>query len=68
MVLLFIFVLHFVMYSCKSDAEILLKFKESLTDNGALSNWNDTKPPCSGYNENWAGIICGNGTVSGVKL
>ncbi|CAA3006852.1 pollen receptor-like kinase 1 [Olea europaea subsp. europaea] len=68
MVLLFIIILHFVMCSCKSDAEILLKFKESLKDNGALSNWNDTKPPCSGYNENWVGIICGNGTVSGVKL
>ncbi|CAI9780304.1 unnamed protein product [Fraxinus pennsylvanica] len=56
------------MCSCKSDAEILLKFKKSLKDNGALSNWNDTKPPCSGYNENWVGIICGNGTVWGAKL
>ncbi|XP_022847235.1 pollen receptor-like kinase 4 [Olea europaea var. sylvestris] len=68
MVLLFIFVLHFVMYSCKSDAEILLKLKESIVDDGALSSWNDSKPPCNGDNGNWVGILCGNGTVMGLKL
>ncbi|KAL2553862.1 Pollen receptor-like kinase 1 [Forsythia ovata] len=67
-VLLFIIVLHFVTCSCKSEAEILLKFKESLKDNGALSNWNNAKPLCNGDNEKWVGILCENGTVWGLKL
>lgn len=55
--------------SCKSDAEILLKFKTSLeVNNGALSNWDPTKPPCNGDKENWEGVLCDHGTVWGLKL
>lgn len=53
-----------------TDSEILIKFKENLDDNkGALSNWNNSKPPCSHAQQNWAGVLCNdNGTVWGLKL
>ncbi|XP_074333164.1 pollen receptor-like kinase 1 [Apium graveolens] len=49
-----------------SESEILLKFKASLSINNALSNWNDSKPPCP--TGNWAGVYCLNNTVWGLKL
>ncbi|KAI3443465.1 hypothetical protein Pfo_000130 [Paulownia fortunei] len=67
-VLLAIIFLHFVASSSESEAEILLKFKESLENRGALSDWNNAKPPCSGDHENWVGIFCEQGTVWGLQL
>ncbi|KAK6131746.1 hypothetical protein DH2020_034543 [Rehmannia glutinosa] len=52
----------------ESEAEILLKFKESLENTGALSDWTNAKPPCNGDQENWVGIFCENGTVWGIQL
>ncbi|GER41752.1 leucine-rich repeat protein kinase family protein [Striga asiatica] len=53
----------------ESEAEILLKFKESLHNTGALSNWSPAgKPPCSEDHENWAGVICQNNRVWGLQL
>ncbi|KAK6147479.1 hypothetical protein DH2020_018391 [Rehmannia glutinosa] len=52
----------------ESEAEILLKFKESLENTGALSDWSNAKPPCNGDQENWVGIFCENGTVWGIQL
>lgn len=49
-----------------SESEILLKFKASLSNNNALSNWNDSKPPCP--TGNWAGVYCLNNTVWGLRL
>ena len=49
-----------------SESEILLKFRDSLSNNNALSNWNDSKPPCP--TGNWAGVYCINNTVWGLKL
>lgn len=49
-----------------SESEILLKFKASLSNNNALSNWNDLKQPCP--TGNWAGVYCLNNTVWGLKL
>lgn len=53
----------------KSESEILLKFRESLVNNEALSDWNDTKPPCKATSGgNWKGVLCINGTVTGLRL
>ncbi|KAL1820017.1 hypothetical protein ACET3Z_014886 [Daucus carota] len=49
-----------------SESEILLKFRDSLSNNNALSNWNESKPPCP--TGNWAGVYCINNTVWGLKL
>ncbi|XP_054794560.1 pollen receptor-like kinase 4 [Prosopis cineraria] len=54
-----------------SDAEALLKFKSSLNNVVALSNWDpgvNPKPPCTGNNPNWIGIFCINDTVWGFRL
>ncbi|XVE90994.1 hypothetical protein DITRI_Ditri20bG0120200 [Diplodiscus trichospermus] len=54
----------------ETDAEILLRFKNSLSNyEAALANWNDSGPsPCSGDTPNWTGLRCSNGTVFGLKL
>ncbi|KAK6152110.1 hypothetical protein DH2020_014745 [Rehmannia glutinosa] len=63
--LIFVALFHFVIVaSSESEAEILIKFKESLKNNGALSNWDSSKPPCNG----WHGIKCERGLVWGLKL
>ncbi|XWS65586.1 hypothetical protein CRYUN_Cryun05aG0126600 [Craigia yunnanensis] len=54
----------------ETEAEILLKFKNSLSNyDPALADWKDSGPiPCSGDNPNWTGLRCSNGTVFGLKL
>ncbi|CAA0818717.1 Pollen receptor-like kinase 1 [Striga hermonthica] len=53
----------------ESEAEILLKFKESLHNTGALSSWSPAgKPPCSDDHENWVGVLCQNNRVWGLQL
>lgn len=49
-----------------SESEILLKFKATLSNNSALSSWNDTKPPCP--TGNWAGVYCVDNNVRALKL
>ncbi|XP_061362057.1 pollen receptor-like kinase 2 [Gastrolobium bilobum] len=52
-----------------SDTESLLKFKESLQNNNALSSWNASSiPPCSGDAANWYGILCYKGHTWGLRL
>ncbi|KAL0374671.1 UNVERIFIED_CONTAM: Pollen receptor-like kinase [Sesamum radiatum] len=67
-VLLVIVFLHLTPVSAETEADILIKFKESLQNSGALSNWNIQKPPCSGDHENWVGIFCEEGFVWGLQL
>ncbi|TXG62406.1 hypothetical protein EZV62_013769 [Acer yangbiense] len=38
------------------DAETLIKFRISLSNDAALNNWDNTIPPC-----NWTGVRCLNG-------
>ncbi|KAL6560108.1 actin-regulating kinase prk1 [Orobanche hederae] len=52
----------------ESESEILLKFKESLENTRALSDWADGKPPCSGDHENWVGVFCEKDRVWGLQL
>lgn len=49
-----------------SESEVLLKFKAALSNNTALSSWNDENPPCP--TGNWAGVHCVNDNVRGLRL
>ncbi|KAF7820572.1 pollen receptor-like kinase 1 [Senna tora] len=51
-----------------SDSELLIKFKSSLTNADALSNWNPSTPPCNGNNANWVGLLCASDKIWGLKL
>ncbi|KAL5850022.1 hypothetical protein ACOSQ4_008035 [Xanthoceras sorbifolium] len=52
-----------------SDAEILLKFKDSLSDDTALRWDKPVNPdPCTGDTPNWTGLRCLNGSVYGLRL
>ena len=53
------------------DGDALLKFRNSLTNVGALSSWDPSvnpKPPCSGNISNWVGLFCLNDRVLGFRL
>ncbi|KAJ6742082.1 POLLEN RECEPTOR-LIKE KINASE 5 [Salix viminalis] len=61
--------LHFVASSGLTDSEILLKFKDSLSNASALSDWSDKTTPCTKNNEtNWVGVICVDGILWGLQL
>lgn len=55
----------------ENDTQILLKFKNSLSNRDTvLADWNDDSgtSPCTGNLSNWTGLKCKNGTVFGLKL
>nr|GME14905.1 pollen receptor-like kinase 2 [Ipomoea batatas] len=52
----------------RSEAEILLQFKESLENSNGFATWNASIPPCKGWRAYWEGVICANGTVRGLNL
>ncbi|KAJ6699676.1 LEUCINE-RICH REPEAT RECEPTOR-LIKE PROTEIN KINASE PXC1 [Salix purpurea] len=61
--------LHFVASSGLTDSEILLKFKDSLSNASALSDWSDKTTPCTKNNAtNWVGVICVDGILWGLQL
>ncbi|EXC32752.1 putative LRR receptor-like serine/threonine-protein kinase [Morus notabilis] len=51
-----------------TDAELLLKFKSSLSNAAALSDWNASVPLCNGNKNNWSGLTCMNGNLYGLRL
>lgn len=51
-----------------SEIEILLDFKKSLSNAGALDNWNKDVSLCNGDNPNWNGLICKAGSFTGLRL
>ncbi|XP_061357185.1 pollen receptor-like kinase 4 [Gastrolobium bilobum] len=70
-----VLVLLSIISSCScggsSDAEALLKFKDSLKNVVALSSWDPSinpKPPCNGNISNWVGLFCLNDKVWGLRL
>ncbi|XP_075509110.1 pollen receptor-like kinase 4 [Primulina tabacum] len=67
-ILFFIVFLNFITSSAVSDAEVLVKFKQSLKNADALSGWDENKSPCNGDHEIWNGVLCEQGTVWGLKL
>ncbi|XP_057475971.1 pollen receptor-like kinase 4 [Actinidia eriantha] len=52
----------------EEEAKTLLKFKESLSNDIALSNWNESISLCTGNVSNWKGLMCLNGAVFGLQL
>ncbi|OWM77333.1 pollen receptor-like kinase 3 [Punica granatum] len=46
------------------EDDALLKFKESLTNAGALDSWEPNSQACNG----WAGVVCFNGIITGLHL
>ncbi|CAH9110448.1 unnamed protein product [Cuscuta europaea] len=67
--LLVVFLLHLpVRCQSRSEAEILLQFRDSLDNAAALSTWNASIPPCMGWSANWENVVCVNGHVHGVNL
>jgi len=52
-----------------TEAESLLKFKSSLSNQEAIPNWDPSIPPCSsGNTSKWLGVMCINGNVWGLQL
>ncbi|XP_065881062.1 pollen receptor-like kinase 2 [Euphorbia lathyris] len=69
--LLNILLLNIIFYSSSSessDSEILLKFRDSLSDASELDNWSTTDAPCNGSLANWRGVICVNDHIWGLRL
>ncbi|CDP12489.1 unnamed protein product [Coffea canephora] len=53
---------------CLSEPDLLIQFKDSLKNTGALSNWDAKVPSCKGDQPNWSGVLCDKGNVWGLKL
>lgn len=67
--LLLAFLLHLAPpSSAQPEVDALLKFKASLTNSAALTNWPNPAPPCTGDVSNWIGVVCENATVGGLQL
>ncbi|WOG92858.1 hypothetical protein DCAR_0312135 [Daucus carota subsp. sativus] len=49
-----------------AESEILLRFKATLSNQAALSSWNETRPPCP--TGNWVGVHCVDNNVRGLRL
>nr|TKS11649.1 putative inactive leucine-rich repeat receptor-like protein kinase [Populus alba] len=63
------FVLSIVVTSFGSpDSDALLKFKEQLVNNEAISNWNVSVNPCERDRSNWVGVLCFDGGIWGLQL
>ncbi|WOG85751.1 hypothetical protein DCAR_0104944 [Daucus carota subsp. sativus] len=68
-------ILLFVLLMCiavglsdDSETEILLDFKKTLSNAGALENWNKDVSPCNGNNANWNGLLCKANVLNGLQL
>ncbi|XP_010534738.1 PREDICTED: pollen receptor-like kinase 4 [Tarenaya hassleriana] len=51
-----------------SDADCLLKFKNTLANGSILGSWNRSTSPCNGNVANWLGVLCYNDVVWGIQL
>ncbi|KAK7275561.1 hypothetical protein RIF29_16680 [Crotalaria pallida] len=67
-VIIIIFINIFPKTYSMSEAEALLNLKKSFSHAEALKTWvDDGKPPC-GEDDQWEGIICNDGLVTGLRL
>ncbi|CAH8355528.1 unnamed protein product [Eruca vesicaria subsp. sativa] len=51
-----------------SDADSLLRFKDTLTNASVISSWDPSTPPCMKKSSNWFGVLCFAGHVWGLQL
>ncbi|KAK4269056.1 hypothetical protein QN277_022261 [Acacia crassicarpa] len=61
------FFVVFRLVNSMSEAEALVNFKASLSDNQALKDWVVSSVPCK-EGEEWYGVICNGGLISGIRL
>ncbi|XP_075639746.1 putative LRR receptor-like serine/threonine-protein kinase At4g31250 [Castanea sativa] len=69
--MLFIMLVHVVAtYGARDNAiqASLLKFRSSLSNAAALSNWKPSISLCNGNKSVWAGVLCRNGDFYGLRL
>ncbi|CAN8288360.1 unnamed protein product [Cochlearia groenlandica] len=50
-----------------SDADCLLRFKDTLTNGSVFNSWDPSTSPCIGNYANWFGVLCSN-FVWGLQL
>lgn len=62
------FFFFFALSIAEDDADILLKFKASLSNKEALNDWVSTTSPCNNDTALWSGLRCDKGNVSYVIL
>ncbi|KAL6563330.1 hypothetical protein OROHE_005917 [Orobanche hederae] len=63
-----VFLLIIPLTCSMSESEALLKLKDSFTNATALDSWRPGTEPCTGNDNNWIGVRCGNGLVTGLRL
>ncbi|CAN8268963.1 unnamed protein product [Cochlearia groenlandica] len=51
-----------------SDADCLLRFKETLENASIISSWDPSTLPCKRNSANWFGVLCFTGYVWGLQL
>ncbi|KAG7582655.1 Serine-threonine/tyrosine-protein kinase catalytic domain [Arabidopsis suecica] len=51
-----------------SDADCLLRFKDTLVNASFISSWDPSISPCKRNSENWFGVLCVTGNVWGLQL
>ncbi|EOA31871.1 hypothetical protein CARUB_v10015098mg [Capsella rubella] len=51
-----------------SDADCLLRFKETLVNASVISSWDPSVPPCKRNSADWFGVLCFTGNVWGLQL
>ncbi|CAK8560478.1 unnamed protein product [Lathyrus sativus] len=66
-ILIFNIIIRFSITSSMTEAEALLSLKNSFTNSAALDNWIASTLPCA-EDEQWEGVICYNGLVTGLRL
>ncbi|CDY33451.1 BnaC01g32740D [Brassica napus] len=51
-----------------SDADSLLRFKDTLANASVISSWDPSTAPCKRKSSNWFGVLCFAGHVWGLQL
>lgn len=51
-----------------SDADCLLRFKDTLSNASFISSWDPSIAPCKRNSGDWFGVLCLNGNVWGLQL
>ncbi|KAJ0075423.1 hypothetical protein Patl1_33723 [Pistacia atlantica] len=52
----------------KPESDALLRLKDSFTNAHGLKSWRQDKPPCNGPGEQWKGVACFEGSVTGIQI
>ncbi|XP_044497580.1 pollen receptor-like kinase 3 [Mangifera indica] len=50
------------------ESEALLRLKNSFRNADRLESWHHDKPPCNESEEQWKGVVCFEGSVTGIQI